>query len=132
MSKLHYLFLGALFISSESKELERNLLEYSQAADEERGLDAEVRLCPTPSSAAAADKRNSNVILVSTLDGKLTALDPSDEGRLLWSIDTKPGDMVSSTIRLILHKNCKRSHERETEMPGLLYFLQKCFCRKTS
>ena len=64
-------------------------------------MDSEVRLCPTPSS---ADKRNSNVILVSTLDGKLTALDPNDEGRMLWSIDTKPGDMVSSTIRYILHK----------------------------
>ena len=62
-------------------------------------MDSEVRLCPTPSS---ADKRNSNVVLVSTLDGKLTALDPNDEGRMLWSIDTKPGDMVSSTIRSLL------------------------------
>ena len=77
------------------KELRLNPLELSQAADE-RSLDAEVRLCPTPSS---ADKRNSNVILVSTLDGKLTALDPNEQGRMLWSIDTKPGDMVSSTIR---------------------------------
>ena len=98
MSSRNYLFFGALLIAK-SKEVKTNLLELSQA--DERGLDSEVRLCPTPSS---ADKRNSNVILVSTLDGKLTALDPNDEGRMLWSIDTKPGDMVSSTIRYILHK----------------------------
>ena len=90
----HFIFGALTVIIVLSEELKTNILKLSQG--DERGLDAEVRLCPTPSS---ADKRNSNVILVSTLDGKLTALDPNDEGRMLWSIDTKPGDMVSSTIR---------------------------------
>ena len=94
MSRRFLVVFGACIISKSLEDETNNLLELSQA--EERGLDAEVRLCPTPPS---ADKRNSNVILVSTLDGKLTALDPNDEGRMLWSIDTKPGDMVSSTIR---------------------------------
>ena len=94
MSRICLLIIGAFIILISVEDETTNLLELSQA--EERGLDSEVRLCPTPPS---ADKRNSNVILVSTLDGKLTALDPNDEGRMLWSIDTKPGDMVSSTIR---------------------------------
>lgn len=53
-------------------------------------------LCPPsiPSSAAS----NSNVLIVSTLDGKITALDPFQDGQALWSIDTAPGDMISSTI----------------------------------
>lgn len=94
MSRICLLIIGAFIILISVEDETTNLFELSQA--EERGLDSEVRLCPTPPS---ADKRNSNVILVSTLDGKLTALDPNDEGRMLWSIDTKPGDMVSSTIR---------------------------------
>ena len=94
MSRRFLVVFGAFIIRKSLEDEAKNLLELSQAS--ERGLDSEVRLCPTASS---ADKRNSNVVLVSTLDGKLTALDPNDEGRMLWSIDTKPGDMVSSTIR---------------------------------
>ncbi len=37
-------------------------------------------------------------MIVSTLDGKLTALDPRDDGREVWSVATAPGDMLSSTI----------------------------------
>lgn len=42
--------------------------------------------------------RNSNVLIVSTLDGYVTALDPEDDGRVLWRRETKPGSMLSSTI----------------------------------
>jgi outer membrane protein assembly factor BamB len=58
-----------------------------------------ISACP---NIAAENRRNSNVLVVSTLDGKVTALDPSEEGRMLWSVDTKPGDMVSSTIRFVI------------------------------
>ena len=39
-----------------------------------------------------------DILLVSTLDGKLSALDPNNDGKLLWSIGTGPGSMLSSTI----------------------------------
>ncbi len=38
------------------------------------------------------------MVIVSTLDGRLTALDPRDGGREVWSVLTQPGDMLSSTI----------------------------------
>ena len=43
-------------------------------------------------------KHQPEVLLVSTLDGKLSALDPNNDGKLLWSIGTGPGSMLSSTI----------------------------------
>jgi hypothetical protein len=44
---------------------------------------------------------------VSTLDGRLTALDPSDEGSVSWSVETGPGQMLSSSIhRLEVTKFC--------------------------
>ena len=74
---------------------------------QKQGAKMPPKLCPSP-SAAAADRRNSNVVIVSTLDGKVTALDPRDEGRVLWSIDTSPGEMVSSTIsQLEMTSNAK-------------------------
>ena len=43
---------------------------------------------------------SANVLLVSTLDGKLTALDPKRRGshQVLWSVSTEPGSMLSSTL----------------------------------
>jgi translation initiation factor 2-alpha kinase 3 len=38
------------------------------------------------------------LVLVSTLDGRLSALDPSNGGSVNWSIDTGPGQMLSSSI----------------------------------
>jgi translation initiation factor 2-alpha kinase 3 len=38
------------------------------------------------------------LLLVSTLDGKLQALDADNEGELLWKIDTEPGGLLSSSI----------------------------------
>lgn len=51
--------------------------------------------------------RNENVLIVSTLDGKITALDGS-KNVPLWSVTTEPGEMLSSTIsQLELTNNAK-------------------------
>lgn len=45
---------------------------------------------------------------MSTLDGRLSALDPSDGGSVSWSIETGPGQMLSSSIhRLEVTALCK-------------------------
>ncbi len=45
---------------------------------------------------------------MSTLDGRLTALDPRDGGKEVWSVMTEPGQMLSSTIsQLELTSNAK-------------------------
>jgi hypothetical protein len=45
---------------------------------------------------------------VSTLDGRLSALDPSDGGSVSWSTETGPGQMLSSSIhRLEVTSLCK-------------------------
>jgi hypothetical protein len=38
------------------------------------------------------------LVFVSTLDGRLSALDPSDGGSVSWSTETGPGQMLSSSI----------------------------------
>lgn len=45
---------------------------------------------------------------MSTLDGRLSALDPSDGGSVSWSTETGPGQMLSSSIhRLEVTALCK-------------------------
>lgn len=39
------------------------------------------------------------MLYVSTLDGKLSALDILDDGQKKWSINTTPGAMISSSIQ---------------------------------
>ncbi|XP_037071129.1 eukaryotic translation initiation factor 2-alpha kinase 3-like [Pollicipes pollicipes] len=45
--------------------------------------------------AAGADR---HLLLVSTLDGQLSALDPADGGALLWSVQAQEAGMLSSTL----------------------------------
>lgn len=40
-----------------------------------------------------------SLLYVSTLDGKLSALDILDDGQKKWSINTTPGAMISSSIQ---------------------------------
>ena len=40
----------------------------------------------------------SALLLVSTLDGTLSALDVEEGGNLLWKVDTGPGGFLSSSI----------------------------------
>ena len=63
-------------------------------------------LSMTFSKSISLGLRNSNVLLVSTLDGKIRALDPTDSGSVLWEVATGDGDMLSSTLsQLELSKN---------------------------
>ena len=59
-------------------------------------------LCPPKKSKAFKKDElgSANILLVSTLDGKLTALDPKRRGshQVLWSVPTEPGSMLSSTL----------------------------------
>ena len=59
-------------------------------------------LCPPKKKKIIKDKGagSANILLVSTLDGKLTALDPKRRGshQVLWSVSTEPGSMLSSTL----------------------------------
>ncbi|KAK3590063.1 hypothetical protein CHS0354_041095 [Potamilus streckersoni] len=47
---------------------------------------------------AVQDIANRHLILVSTLDGKMSALDVKDNGRMLWSIDADSRPLLSSSI----------------------------------
>lgn len=42
---------------------------------------------------------SASLLYVSTLDGKLSALDILDDGEKKWSINTTPGAMISSSIQ---------------------------------
>ena len=47
-------------------------------------------------------------MLVSILDGKIRALDPSEGGSVLWEMSTGDGDMLSSTLsQMELTKNAQ-------------------------
>lgn len=53
-------------------------------------------------------KVQKNILLVTTLDGSLTALDPDLDGAHLWTVSTGPGSMLSSTIsQMELTNNAK-------------------------
>ncbi|XP_023320471.1 eukaryotic translation initiation factor 2-alpha kinase isoform X2 [Eurytemora carolleeae] len=53
-------------------------------------------LCP-PKPVFKENSRK-NLLLVSTLDGQISALDLNKEGEMFWSVSTFPGSMLSSTI----------------------------------
>ena len=55
-------------------------------------------LCPPVLSDVSDQAANANLLLVSTLDGQLSALDMDKSGEHLWSVATGPGPMLSSTI----------------------------------
>ena len=82
-------------------------------------------LCP-PKSAGRSDdpgtrrKSTSNLLLVSTLDGALTALSP-DGGQVLWNVNTEPGAMLSSTISQMELTNNARWVKLIPSLAGGLY-----------
>ncbi|XP_055297961.1 eukaryotic translation initiation factor 2-alpha kinase isoform X2 [Sitodiplosis mosellana] len=48
---------------------------------------------------AQQTNRNAGLLYVSTLDGKISALDILDDGQKKWTISTTPGPMISSSIQ---------------------------------
>lgn len=55
-------------------------------------------LCPPVHTEVSGAVVQTNLLLVSTLDGQMTALDMDKSGAHLWSVATGPGPMLSSTI----------------------------------
>ena len=56
-----------------------------------------ISLCPPKLNNPIRSHRK-NLLIVSTLDGYLTALDLNNNGEMVWSVATVPGPMLSSTL----------------------------------
>jgi len=61
------------------------------------GEDILLSLCP-PKTKKPFRTKNKNLLIVSTLDGQITALDLNKDGEMIWSSPTLPGPMLSSTL----------------------------------
>ncbi|XP_065211097.1 eukaryotic translation initiation factor 2-alpha kinase-like isoform X3 [Planococcus citri] len=70
---------------------------------------------------------NRRLILVSTLDGRLSALDLVKDGSLRWSIDTEPGPLLSSTIHQVEQSEDSRSYRLIPSLSGGLYKFDGAF-----
>ena len=55
-------------------------------------------LCPPVPIEISETVTHANLLVVSTLDGQVTALDMDKSGAHMWSVATGPGPMLSSTI----------------------------------
>jgi translation initiation factor 2-alpha kinase 3 len=85
--------------------MESTVTESSNQISEDDGPEI-LPICGNKPIVATAERPK--ILLVSTLDGRLTALDPNNNGEPLWSIATGPGSMVSSTIsQMELTNNAK-------------------------
>nr|XP_018915176.1 PREDICTED: eukaryotic translation initiation factor 2-alpha kinase-like [Bemisia tabaci] len=62
-----------------------------------------------------------DLILVNTLDGKITALDPEDDGATVWKMSTSPGHMLSSSIHQLKLYNHGNPVEVIPSLSGSLY-----------
>jgi len=64
-----------------------------------QGEEILLSLCPPKNSLPfKLPKIKKSILVVSTLDGQLTALDLANSGEMVWSTPTSPGPMLSSTI----------------------------------
>lgn len=64
-----------------------------------QGEEILLSLCPPKTSnPLKLPKIKKNILIVSTLDGQVTALDLANSGEMIWSTPTHPGSMLSSTI----------------------------------
>lgn len=61
-------------------------------------LDEQLRLPYCPPKENKSIQPSSNLLVVSTLDGQISALDLNNAGEMFWSVSTSPGEMISSTI----------------------------------
>lgn len=62
------------------------------------GSQPKLPLCPPVLADVSDHAAQANLLLVSTLDGQLSALNMDRSGEHLWSVATGPGPMLSSTI----------------------------------
>lgn len=61
------------------------------------------------------------LFIVSTLDGKISAIDSSDGGKLIWSHDTEPGALLSSSISKLELSNNGEIIQMIPSLDGNLY-----------
>ena len=66
-------------------------------ASHRRPEDILLSLCP-PKLKDPIKSTRKNLLIVSTLDGYITALDLNKNGEMVWSVATVPGPMLSSTL----------------------------------
>ena len=91
---------------ADSSSHQQNYKEtHQKQSDDRKGDDRRappLPLCPPKKKHVIRNNGSgsANILLVSTLDGKLTALDPKRRGshQVLWSVSTEPGSMLSSTL----------------------------------
>ena len=67
-----------------------------------RPEDILLSLCP-PKLKQPIKSIKKNILIVSTLDGYITALDLNRNGEMVWSLATMPGPMLSSTLSDLEH-----------------------------
>ncbi|KPP71197.1 eukaryotic translation initiation factor 2-alpha kinase 3-like [Scleropages formosus] len=70
--------------------------KFGEAAQPMRREEAEGLM--VPSRRAEAGKKTTSLVIISTLDGRISALDPNDQGRKLWDLDVGSGCLVSSSL----------------------------------
>uniref|UniRef100_A0A8C9VMF6 Eukaryotic translation initiation factor 2-alpha kinase 3 n=1 Tax=Scleropages formosus TaxID=113540 RepID=A0A8C9VMF6_SCLFO len=58
--------------------------------------DVHVLFCPLLVTLLLSSHRS--LVIISTLDGRISALDPNDQGRKLWDLDVGSGCLVSSSL----------------------------------
>ena len=86
-------------------------------ASHRRPEDILLSLCP-PKLKNPIKSTRKNLLIVSTLDGYITALDLNKNGEMLWSVATVPGPMLSS-IELGVQYECGMAGDcRSTASPA--------------
>uniref|UniRef100_A0A8C9V7A5 non-specific serine/threonine protein kinase n=1 Tax=Scleropages formosus TaxID=113540 RepID=A0A8C9V7A5_SCLFO len=61
-----------------------------------KSADVHVLFCPLLVTLLLSSHRS--LVIISTLDGRISALDPNDQGRKLWDLDVGSGCLVSSSL----------------------------------
>lgn len=67
----------------------------------------------------------SRLVYVSTLDGRVSALDLLADGALKWNIDTAPGQMLSSSIQNLELTNNGQWVRMIPSLSGAIYKVKK-------
>ncbi|KAL8165929.1 UNVERIFIED_CONTAM: hypothetical protein K2H54_056840 [Gekko kuhli] len=67
--------------------------------DESSGVAQAAAAAPEEEEAAAPARGGGrSLVIISTLDGRIAALDPEDRGRKQWDLDVGSGSLVSSSL----------------------------------
>ena len=64
---------------------------------------------------------NKQLLIISTIDGKISALDIRQQGKLLWSIDLDSGPLISSSITKLVYEQNGKTVRLIPSLHGGLY-----------